>query len=76
MNLKIKIKIEIENTWYEMTDFQQVDVEEWDIEGVAAEALEALSFKMKSALNPCFWNHAVSEHLIKKESFEESQVQE
>jgi hypothetical protein len=67
MNLKIKIKVEIENTWYELTDSQDVDIEEWDIEGVAAEAIEALSFRMKAALSPCFWNHAVSEYKTKTE---------
>ena len=74
MQLKIKIKVEIENTWYELTDVQDVDIEEWDIEGVASEAIEALSFRMKSALSPCFWNHAVSQYQTKKETEFESQV--
>ena len=65
MQLKIKIKVEIENTWYELINTQDVDIEEWDIEGVAAEAIEALSFRMKAAISPCFWNHAVSEYKTK-----------
>jgi hypothetical protein len=67
MNLKIKISVEIEDTWYELTHNQDVDIEEWDIEGVASEAIEALSFRMKSALSPCFWDHAVSQYKTKTE---------
>jgi hypothetical protein len=62
MNLQIKITVEIEGNWYELQHNQDVDIEEWDIEGVACEAIEALSFRMKSALSPCFWDHAVMEH--------------
>jgi len=67
MNLKIKIHVEVEDNWYELTHNKDVDIEEWDIEGVACEAIEALSFRMKSALNPCFWDHAVMEYRSKAE---------
>lgn len=67
MNMKIKITADIEGNWYEMTHSQEVDIEEWDIEGVACEALEVLAFKMKSALNPCFWDHLMKEHSMKSE---------
>jgi hypothetical protein len=76
MNLKIKIRVEIENTWYELTDTQDVDIEEWDIEGVASEAIEALSFRMKAALSPCFWDHTVSQYKTKIETEHESQGEE
>ena len=71
MKLKIKINVEIADNWYELRDTQEVDIEEWDLEGVACDAIETLSFKMKAALSPCFWNHTVSEYKTKKETLVE-----
>lgn len=57
MQFKITISIEVGDTLYTISDSQEVNTEEWDIEGVASEHLDCLTYRMKSALSPCFWDH-------------------
>lgn len=62
MQYTIHIRVEVGEETYELATHQEVNTEEWDIEGVTAEALEQLTFKMSAALNPCYWDHNAREH--------------
>jgi hypothetical protein len=59
MQFHLSISAQIGGQEFNLCETQEVDTEEWDIEGVASEALELLTFRMKSALSPCFWDHSI-----------------
>jgi hypothetical protein len=58
MQFHISINAQIGGQEFNVCETSEVDTEEWDIEGVASEHLELLTLRMKSALSPCFWDHA------------------
>ena len=64
MQFHISINAQIGGQEFNVCETQEVDTEEWDIEGVASEHLDLLATRMKSALSPCFWDHAKSEYNI------------
>lgn len=59
MQFNIEINAKIGDQEFHICETQEVNCEEWDIEGVASEALELLTFRMKSAIAPCFWDHTI-----------------
>lgn len=58
MEYTIAINAQIGHQEFHLCETHEVDTEEWDIEGVAAESLELMTLRMKSAISPCFWDHA------------------
>lgn len=68
VEVKINITVSIGSAVYTVADSHEVNTEEWDAEGIASEHLECLSFRMKSAIEPCFWDH---ETVLAKRNAEE-----
>lgn len=68
MQVSMNINVQIGEAIYTVCDTVEVNTEEWDAEGVATDHLECLTFRMKSAISPCFWDH---ETILAKRNAEE-----